>query len=87
MMNGEIAPMIRVTLSTSSMPVNATRTTMSSDPTHRGRSNCCLRFAPAPANMTNPVLNSVTITATSRILDMIGEEMRSNTAVCSPARK
>ena len=86
MMNGVMPPMMALTLSTSSMPAARTRTIMITEPTQMGRPNCWLRLEPAPANMTKPVLNRVIITAMSRTLDMIGEEMRSKTAVCSSAR-
>ena len=85
--NGVSAPMAPVTLSTSSMPKPSVISSMSTAPIQTGRPNCWLRLAPAPANMTKPMENSVTIVAMSRIQPMTFDEIMPSTSICSLAWK
>ena len=85
--NGVSAPMAPVTLSTSSMPNPMVAASMSTAPIHTGMPNCWFRLAPAPANMTNPMENRVTMVAMSRIQPITFEEIEPRTSMCSLAWK
>ena len=79
--------MAPVTLSTSSMPKPMVAASMSTAPIHTGMPNCWFRLAPAPANMTKPMENRVTMVAMSRIQPITFEEMEPRTSMCSLAWK
>ena len=87
MMNGVIAPMTVVTLSTSRKPAASTSATMTSAPAQIGHPHCWLRLEPAPANITKPVENRVISTPRSSRREKVGLAMRSKTLPCSVARK
>ena len=85
-MNGVMAPMAMVTLSTSSRPVSSVSTSMRTAPIHTGQPHCWLRLAPAPANMAKPMQNRQVSVAKSRTFDTMGVDTALNTEVCSLER-
>ena len=60
---------------------------MSTAPIQTGSPNCWFRLAPAPANMTKPMENKVTMVAMSRIQPITFVEMEPSTSMCSLAWK
>ena len=59
---------------------------MMTEPTQVGAPNCCSRLEPAPAIMTKPMQNSVSIVVTSMYLATHGRVTLRKTALWSSAR-